>query len=220
MSIFSNKWRRTIFKVKHATIASILCIVIIALVNSNVLFLFGFYEYDANGTYIDTMCWPEEGVPEAYWLNVWTQVHTALYSYVPFVLLLIANFLLLLTLYKNRQSSSVSQSKTKAKKMKSITVTIVTVTFLFLFMTGVGTIVNLFLANAFGNDIGYLIILLSDVLCFSFHGLNIITLVVTNNKFREELFGLLRFNSRPESGPREIKPSQDTKSTHVKQMAS
>ena len=169
------------------------------MVNSNVLILFGFYVYDENGTYIDTSCWPKDGVPEAYWMNIWPQVHAWLYSYIPFALLAIANLMLLATICRKSRKSMVQStpgSSRSSNKVKSVTITVLVVTLQFLFMTGVGTFVNLFMLSLVGSDVGYLIIVLSDSLCFSFHGLSIVTLILTNRRFRSELVCLLTFSKR------------------------
>ena len=180
----------SIFKEKQAILSCIGVIGFILLLNLNTLFTFGYDEHDANGTYIDTVCWGLAGVPDTYWMNTWDLVHSFLYSYVPFILLFISNFLLIHTIRTQRR---VNLSERQIKKQRSMTITIVSITFLFILLTGTGAVVNFFIVELESTYTGYVIMSIGDLLCFSFHALNIISLLVTNKRFRLEFNSLLRF---------------------------
>ena len=190
LSIWIPTWRRSVFKTKHAVICCSFCVVAIFVANSNVLFLFGTDRY-VNGTYVEDN---RLGRPSISWDTMdFDMEHCplVLYSYIPFAVILIANVLLVLKVRSQRVNGS-DLSASQLKRQKSITVTIIAITLLFVVFTGVGTIVNLFIDQLLQTDWGKLLIVIADTICFTFHGLNIISLLVTNKLFRKEFLELLR----------------------------
>ena len=191
LSIYIRQWRMVYFKAKQALIVCIVSVVIIVLMNSNVLFLFGYDIKDKNGTYIHTACWEMDEYPETYWMNTWSSVHSFMYSYVPFTLLAISNFLLIFTLHRQRTSSKINATNAQSRRQRSMTITIVIITLLFILFTGTGAVVNFFIGDLLQTYSGMLIITLGDTLCFTFHAMNIFSLLAANKKFRQEFFKLV-----------------------------
>ena len=122
-------------------------------------------------------------VPETAWIKTWNQVHTILYSYIPFVLLVIANVMLVHQMAKRQKRAL---SKTRKNKHKSMTITILILTILFVVFTGISTVVTLLYSVLMSSYTGLVIAEIGDILGFSFHALNILTLLVSNRAFRHE----------------------------------
>ena len=213
LSIYIRQWRMVYFKAKQALITSIVAIGIIVAMNSNVFFTFGYDVKNENGTYLYTACWEIDEIPETYWMHTWSSVHSFMYSYLPFLLLAISNFLLIFTLHRQRTSSKVNASTAQSKRQRSMTITIVVITLLFILFTGTGAVVNFFLGDLLQSYSGLVIITLGDTLCFTFHAMNIFSLLVANKKFRQEFLKLVSNYTLSESttnGPSsgEEKPSK------------
>ena len=185
VSFVLRTWRIVYFKPKTAVVTCFLCFGIVLLVNSNMTVLYGYDVYDKNGTFVINICYEDPNIPETHYMGIWNWVHSILYSYLPFILLAIANILLIACLHKNNKSS-VSRSETQERKHRSITITIISVTLLFIVLTGTGAVVNFFIADLIQTYTGNVVIVLGDTLCFSFHSLNIISLLITNKRFRDE----------------------------------
>ena len=123
-----------------------------------------------------------------------------MYSYVPFSLLALANFLLIFSL-RNRgkighQSSSAAAATTtgtaannvssKNSKEKSMNRTVIIITLLFIALTCPGAIGSIYYNSLVRTKVGQLILFFLDSLTFSYHGLNFIILLLTNKKFEAE----------------------------------
>lgn len=184
-------WRKKTFKTTEAFIVCIGCICIIALINSHVLFTFGF-DVVINGTYNRTACFVMESEPSTHWKGTWCSVHSFLYSYVPSGILIITNALLCWTLYRKKK---INKSARKQRKQKSLTLTIVFITIPFMLLTGFGSVVNFFMPELLPTYKGNVIIVIGDTLCALFHSLNILSLILTNKRFREELLRLKYFKN-------------------------
>ena len=178
-------WRRTIFKPKQALIASAVCVGAVCLINSNILFTYGF-DFFENGTYTGSSCQVVDGEPSTYWKGSWEWIHSILYSYVPFSVLAITNISLIFMLNCHRRVSALNQSAAKSQKQRSVSIMVIVMTLMFIIFTGVGSVVNFFIPELIKSYTGNVIIVLGDTACFLFHGLNIITLFATNKKFRCE----------------------------------
>lgn len=195
LSIVVKRWRFDFFKPKHAAIVSIICIGLISLMNLNTLFTFG-YEFYENKTLVEVACWGVDGIPDTYFMNTWSLLHAIVYSYVPFTCLVITNASLLFMLKKQSRISIAhgfdELSSRQAIKQRSITITIIIITLSFVLFTGTGAVVNFFIHDLVKTYTGNVIITLGDTLCFMFHGLNIISLLATNIKFRKEFKTLFK----------------------------
>ena len=140
ISIAKPAWRRVLFLPKQAVISSVICILALGIINFNVLFKHG-YDIYVNGTYDHTVCWIQANIPETNWIKTWNQVHTILYSYIPFVLLVIANALLV---HHMARSKSKARSRKRTSNQRSMNITILVLTVLFVVFTGISTVVTIF----------------------------------------------------------------------------
>jgi hypothetical protein len=82
------------------------------------------------------------------------------------------------------------------QKQRSITMTIIIVTLSFILFTGWDALVDFFIQDLLATYNGNLIIALADTLCFSFHGLNLFSLLATNKKFSKQFNYLFKPNMK------------------------
>ena len=178
----------------------------LAIINFNVLFKNGADVY-VNDTYHHTVCWIQEDIPKTMWIKTWNQVHIVLYSYIPFGLLVIANALLV---HQMTRKKSKARSRTRSSKQRSMNITILVLTILFVIFTGISTIVTIFYSLLMASYSGLVIAEIGDILGFSFHALNILSLMAMNKAFRHEFLIMIgirkdldhRASSQVESVPK------------------
>ena len=209
-------WRRTIFRPKQALFASLVCIGAVCLFKSNILFTYGF-DFMVNGTYTGTSCQVVDGEPSTYWNATWGQVHAILYSYVPFSVLTFSNVALIFILNCHRRVGALNPSEAKSQKQRSVSIMVIVMTLMFILFTGVGSVVNFFIPDLLTSYTGNVIIVLGDTACFLFHGLNILTLYVTNKRFRFEFNKLAQLRIRVETiRQTDSTKQQNTTTRHLK----
>lgn len=88
MSVWLKTWKTSIFKEKHAWIASSAVVIFFFSVNLSVVFKFGYREYDENGTYTD-YCQSNSN-PAINFIIAWNVVGTCLVAFFSLNQLLIA----------------------------------------------------------------------------------------------------------------------------------
>jgi hypothetical protein len=138
------------------------------------------------------------------------QIHSVLYSFLPFTMLAIANVLLIVFLFKLSRSLAVARTSTRtitiaatthtmqlnvrsrAQKQKSLNLTVISLTLIFILMTSPSAVCSIFFESWIKSYTGTLVISLSDSICFSYHGLNFLLLLLTNKKFTMHVFKLIR----------------------------
>ena len=120
-----------------------------------------------------------------------TKVHSCLYSYVPFALLLIMNAMLIF-MFKNRSVHGVANNASR-KRQSSMTRTVIFVTLLFILMTGPGAVVGSMFAEIMSQSYGHLVLVLVDCIAFSYHAYGLILLYKTNIKFANQLRAIANF---------------------------
>lgn len=139
-------------------------------------------------------CWSLDDEPSTYWMGTMNWIHSVLYSYAPFSLLVIINLALLMSLKKNaaatRLGGQQQQHSNAQRRQKSVTITIMITTLSFILFTGSGAVVNFYYPKLVLTYDGNVIIAFADSLCFIFHALNLISLLATNRLFRREFLGL------------------------------
>ncbi len=129
-------------------------------------------------------------IPKLFSYN---QVHSILYSFLPFSLLAIANLLLIIFLFKVRRSlTSLKLNAVRAKKQKSLNLTVISLTLIFILMTSPSAICSIFFEIWMKTFMGRIVISLSDSICFSYHGLNFILLLLSNKKFALHVLKLIK----------------------------
>lgn len=108
-----------------------------------------------------------------------------MYSYFPFILLAISNFLLIvrLNLMKN---SFINQDHGFGLRKKNMNLTVILMTSLFIVVTIPSTMSTLFYPLLIQSDYGLGILYLFDSIANTYHCLNIVILLASNKKFFEE----------------------------------
>jgi hypothetical protein len=125
LGVFFNSWKALHFKSKQVHISLISVVAIIALINTNILIIFG-YEELTNGTRL-ILCMSDESIPATYWMNTCGQVHLFIYSIIPFVIITLSNSALIANVYKNykkkvENSLNLNSSNDLVELQHSITV--------------------------------------------------------------------------------------------------
>lgn len=130
-----------------------------------------------------------------------------MYSLVPFLLIALANLLLVLSLYARRRrlqpsnnstqqqqstaGTTATVSDTKKQRNERMNQTVLVMTFLFIAMTSPIACASFFFDTLFTTDYGNFIIVLLDCVSFSYHGLNFVIMTLSNTMFRKEFFKIL-----------------------------
>lgn len=151
-------------------------------------------------------------------LNHFDKVHLAIYSILPFILIAIANSLLVYTIHKRkkvvgdltqitgiqsidlRRPSVDPRRKSVYKRAQSISQqrnekmnqTVFLMTLLFIGLTLPIACASFFFDQLFSTDYGVFIITLLDCVSFSYHGLNFIIMAFSNKMFRREFLKILK----------------------------
>ena len=131
------------------------------------------------------------------------KVHSVLYSYGPFALILVCNILLIYEFRRkgmalNSQSANFptsiprTSSKIANKKKSSMNRTVILITMLFIIMTGPGAVISLLYNKLLALDFGKSIIYLGSAFEMSYHAFSLIILFLTNKKFSNEIKKLIR----------------------------
>jgi ABC-type multidrug transport system fused ATPase/permease subunit len=109
LSTFIQSWKSVYFKSQQAFSVSIFVIVFFLLINSNILWLFGYETTTANGTTV-LFCFEVDGYEATRWMTYWGTAHLFLYSVLPFLILAILNIILVSRIYRRKRAASSSQS--------------------------------------------------------------------------------------------------------------
>lgn len=133
----------------------------------------------------------------------------ALYSLIPFVMIALANFLLVMTVHVRRkrtvnnytqqithqnnpsQVGGVVIGETSKQRNERMNQTVLLMTFLFIALTFPIACASFFFDILFATDWGYFIIVFLDCISFSYHGFNFIIMTFSNTMFRKEFFKIL-----------------------------
>ena len=96
----------------------------------------------------------------------------------------------MLLIYTIHALRRLNLSDSQMRKQRALNLTIIAITLLFILLTGTGAVVNFFIAELEQTYTGNVIMALGDVVCFTFHALNIVSLLITNRRFRQEFYSL------------------------------
>ncbi len=173
-----KNWKKVYFTRKIASITSIILALLIYFINSNVIFIYG-YEFESNGTVI-TQCYTT--IPSTIWMEIWNNVHSYLYSFIPFALLVIVNIFLIVDLQQKKKLVRVSDSTIK-KNQVSINVSIVVCTILFITSTCPSAIASQYYNILLQTYTGLIVLNVSDCIGFSYHAFSVIILCLSNKHF-------------------------------------
>ena len=153
-----------------------------------------------NGTLIN-QCYQTDD-PSTRIMGISQLVHSILYSYAPFALLAIANFLLILHLRLRAKKSSVKSSDAQKKKNAKMNLTVIIITLLFIVMTLPSALVSIYYNDLVITYTGLAWAIFGNSIGFSYHGFSFFILYSTNSRFRDEFKGLFKccFGNRFSSG--------------------
>ena len=184
-----QKWKKIYFRRRIASITGFLLTIFFYLFNSNVIFTYG-YEFMLNETKV-TQCFTT--IPSTYWMDVWSEVHSYMYSFIPFVVLAFANILLIIDLrQKSQETNQGTNSALDSRSKRNINISIIVITVLFIVFTCTSAIASQYYNILVRTTNGLIILYAADCVAFSFHALNIIILWSTNKQFvrkSKEAFG-------------------------------
>ncbi len=134
------------------------------------------------------------------------KVHSALYSYIPFSLLfffnifMVVEFNIKMRITVSDVSSAHNQNRRRLSKQRNLNNTTIALTSLFIIMTIPGTLCSIFYDKLIMTDSGTFLLYLGDSINNTYHALNIIILLATNIRFRQETKQILccqQINSNP-----------------------
>lgn len=195
MSIQIKHWKKIYFSFNRAFLAVFSIIIFLLLANINILFTFGYDTVIGNSSV--SLCFEVDGFSSTHWMTVWGKIHLMTYSVVPFLVLLVANFLLIRKI-KSRKlihlSFSSSTNVKKSKKNDRINRTVLLLTFLFIIMTLPLACASFFFTQLIISDFGLFAIVFFNCISFSYHGFNFIFMAFSNKIFREEYKKLFKCN--------------------------
>jgi len=109
-----------------------------------------------------------------------------LYSFIPFILLVIINIFLIIDLNKKKRLTNVQNSIIK-KNQLSINLSIILLTLLFILFTSPSAVSSQFYNILVTTTTGNIILFACDCFAFSYHALNIIILCLSNKQFLRKL---------------------------------
>jgi hypothetical protein len=185
-------WKTIHFKPKRALITSIILSAIFLIINSNILVLFGYEEWN-NGTHL-FFCIPHKEYPATYWMNTYGQIHSVgLYSLAPFSLLAVADYFLVAKIYKRPPAlehdgpDQIRISLPGASRRARMNRTVLILNLLFIAFTLPIACASFFFDTLFASDWGVFIITLLDEASFTFHAGSFLINFFSNIIFRSEV---------------------------------
>ena len=186
LTIAFTTWKIKTVKTNGGFKAGLAVVVLLAGLNFHCLFTFGHVEY-VNGTEI-VQCYATD-IPSTKIMGVWNTVHAFFYSYIPFCMIAVANFLLVISILRKNKVSTATTTNAKKRNI-FMNITVFSITILFIVLTCPGAIASSYFNVLIQSYSGRVILFSVDSLTFSYHSLSFITLFITNKKFSKELYYL------------------------------
>ena len=181
MSTRVKHWRTVYFNSQRALIVGLLIVAFFFIINFHVIFTFPF-ETAANKTNLGT-CVSKQVV-------AWRQYHTYTYSIIPFMALFIINSLLIHEIIRLKKNVN---EKKKTIKSNSISISVIAFTVVYIVFTGPYAVTGgYFLSTLLQSEPGQVILFSSIALDHSFHGTKFFILLLTNKKFKLEVYRMLQ----------------------------
>jgi hypothetical protein len=171
-------WHRQMGRANRSVYIILIVTIIIALINSHLLFLNGYQKSDCIPREKRTcfICY-ERPNDRHYIFPKWERIHMIIYNFIPFSIMLVSNCFIIhrsVPTYISRiSSSSVGSQKNSSRiyrqrKQKQLTYLLVFVTFLFVFLTTPIMIYKAFLRNRLITRKPFKYILQGILLCMQF----------------------------------------------------
>jgi hypothetical protein len=178
---------------KYVNMICWIIIIFFALFNSHILMFAGLIEI-GNATINETKevvnCF--HGVTYgfyAFW-PLWDQIHMFVYSFIPFVLMIACNLLTIKKIFKHKITDHLSKKQLeKEKKKRTLTINLLTSSFLFIACSMPAVLSFGYFFESLSSSFSTSYILPgSDLLNFTFIGLNFLLYFILNKVFRHEFY--------------------------------
>jgi hypothetical protein len=169
-------WHRKMGRANRSVYIILIVTIIIALINSHLLFLNGYQKLNCT-PFEKRTCFKcyERPNDSNYIFPKWERIHMIIYNFIPFSIMLISNCFIIhrsVPPYIRRTSSGRSRKNPsriyRERKQKQLTYLLVFVTFLFVFLTTPIMIYNVFLRNDLITRKPFKYILQGILLCMQF----------------------------------------------------
>jgi len=178
---------------KYVNMICWIIIIFFALFNSHILMFAGLIEI-GNATINETKevvnCF--HGVTYgfyAFW-PLWDQIHMFVYSFIPFVLMIVCNLLTIKKIFEHKSTAKLSKQQIiKEKKKRILTINLLTSSFFFMSCSLPQTILYGYFFDSLSSSLNtYYLLPGSDLLNFTFIGLNYLFYFILNKVFRNEFY--------------------------------
>jgi preprotein translocase subunit SecG len=134
-----------------------------------------------------------------------------LYSFGPFSLLTIANFLLIYYLIMTRSSIGSNEiAERQNKKFNAINRTVIVLTIFFIAMTLPNAIISFNYSGFMSSHSGKILVKVANCLSFSYHASGVLVLYLSNYKFRQEFKNLFRIKNDSSADTSNVKKTKNT----------
>jgi len=186
-------WHRKMGHANRVVYILLLVTIIIALINSHLLFLNGFQQSNCTPFEKQTcfICYARPN-DKFYIFPKWEQIHVIIYNLIPFSIMLISNcFIIRRSVPSHIQRISLTENKKcpsrnyRQRKQKQLTYLLLMVTFLFVLLTTPVMIYNVFLRNSLTRKKPLKYIIQGILLCIQY----------TSHAVSEMIFFSLRENN-------------------------
>lgn len=201
--------------VKSAYIWCILISCTLFILNSHILILNGYYNPPylqnetftnkfGNETILNQTIWVESDFNNCYKYTTkfelfptWDSIHMFIYSFIPFVLTLVFNMLLIYKSILFRPKSLDSKNKEAANKKRKLSVSLLSITFAFIALTMPSTLAYGYFYNQIVVSFrhGIYILYFLDFIAFMYHASLFFNCFLTNFKFRYFILKLFLRNT-------------------------
>ena len=183
LSVKMKVWRTTYFKPKQAYLVCSLIILFFALANTYVLFKFGHKEL-INETQL-VICEEYSDSTSIKLISAWSQIHSIIYSILPFVILAVSNSILICNLIRTKRGKiRRSRNSKKGQEMSSVNGMVICQAFLFILMTFPSFFISFFYFNLLQTNSGLLFVKACNAFSCTFHAIGFLIYIVTNKQFR------------------------------------
>lgn len=188
MGVHSTCWTHQMARSKKLYSLIIFICVFIFMLNSHLLVLNGFYEDitdpETAQTYRSIVCYQSRW-DENYIFPKWQTVHLFMYNAIPFLIMLVCNFMIIYNVKYVRRVKSYNKKSDKRKKRMTLMLILVTCTFMILTLPSV--IVHTFYRESL-SDKPYrrLVNLIVNNLVHTSHAINFFLYIFSAPNFRSE----------------------------------
>ncbi|CAF0800937.1 unnamed protein product [Brachionus calyciflorus] len=208
LSTLNNNWRNFYTTGNRIYYYLVFLIILLSGINSPILIRMGYYTFKNGTENLNCLATYEN---DFTLFNTMSGIHLYLFSIVPFISLVIINSKLIYTAVISKRRK-IGLTNEAFKKKFDMTKTILILTIQFIVLTLPSSIVSrFFYVIMIQSRIGKIVLFVCDNFSFSFNSFNIITLYLTNKKFKDELKSTFKIKMDRESTSKFINSSSTIK---------